>query len=130
MKTYDPARDPFADLETAVAQAQSENKHSLLIVGGDWCSWCHILEAYIDNHPNVYTALAQNFVVLKINFSEENLNEAFLGQYPEAGGYPHFYVLDATGEFLHSQDTVKLEAGDSYNEEKFIDFLLAWSPSP
>lgn len=130
VKAYDPERDPFTDLETAVAQAQSKNKNILLIVGGDWCSWCHILETFIGNQPDIQAALAENFIILKINYSEDNLNEAFLGQYPEAGGYPHFYVLDATGEFLHSQDTVELEASDSYNQKKFMDFLLTWGPTP
>ena len=33
---YDTARDPADDLATTVSRASSENKHIILVVGGDW----------------------------------------------------------------------------------------------
>lgn len=125
---YDPERDPHEDLVLAIAEAEKTNKHILLEVGGDWCSWCHILDEYIQEKPEVVSALQQNYVVIKVNYSEENSNDEFLTQYPPAAGYPHFYVLDQHGNFLHSQNTADLEEGQSYNDEVFLNFLAEWGP--
>ena len=130
VKAYDPARDPFADVETAVSQAQAENKNILLIVGGDWCIWCNYLESFIDTDNVVNQMLLENYLVLKVNVSETNENEKFFSQYPEVPGYPHLFVLDQNGEFLHSQGTLALELGDTdtYDPEKFAAFLQEWAP--
>ena len=74
---YDPARDPFVDLEQAVAEAGKTNKHILLEVGGEWCSWCHILDDYLQEKTEVANVLQQNYVVIKVNFGEENFNDEF-----------------------------------------------------
>jgi hypothetical protein len=64
--------------------------------------------------------------MVKINFSDENKNEPLLSRYPPVAGYPHIFVLDKDGKFLHSQDTGKLEEGKSYNLDKFMAFLKEW----
>jgi hypothetical protein len=71
--------------------------------------------------------LHKNFIVVKINFSKENKNEDFLSQYPQITGYPHLYVLDKDGEFLHSQNTGELEEDKGYSKEKMISFLKKWA---
>ena len=40
---YDPARDPAADLKSAMTEAQRDGKRILLEVGGEWCVWCQFL---------------------------------------------------------------------------------------
>ena len=63
--------------------------------------------------------------------SEENENTQFLSAYPKAEGYPHLYVLESDGTFLHSQGTGVLEDGKkSYDLRKYMEFLKKWSPSP
>jgi thiol:disulfide interchange protein len=125
---YDASRDPAADLELAVARAQAEGKRILLEIGGEWCGWCHRLDAFIREHPAVAEALTEGFVMMKVNYSRENRNEAFLSKYPEIPGYPHLYVLESDGTFLHSQGTAELEEGQSYDEEALVGFLRAWAP--
>lgn len=125
---YDASRDPAADLELAVARAQAEGKRILLEIGGEWCGWCHRLDAFIREHPAVTEALTEGFLMVKVNFSRENRNEAFLSKYPEIPGYPHLYVLESDGTFLHSQGTAELEEGQSYDEEALVGFLRTWAP--
>jgi dienelactone hydrolase len=125
---YDPGRDPFADLETAIERAQAEGKRILIDVGGTWCVWCSILDSYIEEHPAVAEKLRANYVVVKVNFSLENRNEPFLSRYPEIPGYPHIYVLDSDGTLLHSQNTAELESGNSYSEDAVLRFLDEWAP--
>ncbi|MCP4419851.1 MAG: DUF255 domain-containing protein [Chloroflexi bacterium] len=125
---YDPARDPEADVQAAVELAQASNKHILLIAGGEWCGWCHILEAYFHDTPSVEALLRENYLIVKVNFSEENENDVFFAQYPEITGYPHFFILESNGSFIRSQPTGVLESGDSYDEQSMVDFLTTWAP--
>jgi thiol:disulfide interchange protein len=126
---YDPARNPADDLEQAIVVAQKENKRIMLELGGDWCIWCKYMDDFYKSHPDILQARAENYVLVKINVSEENANEEFLSQFPEAAGYPHIYILESDGTFLHSQNTVDLEDGaDSYVPEVFMTFLQKWAP--
>ena len=63
---------------------------------------------------------------MKVNYSDENANASFLTNYPEVPAYPHFFVLDSDGSFLHSQGTSELEEGRGYNEAVFLAFLEKW----
>lgn len=125
--TYDPARNADQDIKDAVAEAGQTGKRVLLEVGGQWCIWCHIMDEYFEKHPELLALREKNFIMVKINFSDENKNEQVLSRYPPVKGYPHIFVLDRDGKFLHSQETGKLEEGKSYNLEKFTAFLNEWS---
>ena len=65
---------------------------------------------------------------MKVNYSEENRNADFLAAYPDVPAYPHYFVLESDGTFLHSQGTAELEQGRGYNEKVFLEFLKTWSP--
>jgi thiol:disulfide interchange protein len=127
-ETYRPDADPAADLELAKARATAQGKRILIEVGGDWCIWCHILDRYLQDNADVTAAYEDAFVVIKVNWARDDLrNEAFLSQYPERGGYPHFYILDADGSFLASQNTVELEdGGESYDKAAMLAFARRW----
>ncbi len=126
---FDPSRDPFADLKTAVVEGQKTNKRILLDVGGEWCIWCHRLDGFLDANPEIKNFMNDNFVVLKINWSPENKNEKFLSQYPKVTGYPHIFILESDGKFLYSKNTGELEKEKSYSAEKIMDFLKEWAPN-
>jgi len=125
---FDPTRNPDADLKAAVDLAQSTNKRTILDVGGEWCIWCHRIDAFIENNKEIKSLMDENFVVLKINYSKENKNEKFLSQYPQVAGYPHFFVLDRDGKLLYSQNTGELEKDKDYDKDKFVAFLNKWKP--
>lgn len=126
---YDPARDPAADLAETVKMASIDGKNIILVVGGNWCSWCRLLSDYVHNSEAVQQKLASNFVMMKVNMGDGNDNTEFLGQYPKAEGYPHLYVLSSDGEFIHSQGTGVLENGAGYDDAKFLAFLDQFSPT-
>jgi len=125
---FDPTRNPFDDLKITVENAQQSNKRIILDVGGEWCIWCHRIDAFMRGTEEIKTSLEKNFIVLKINYSKENKNENFLSQYPKVEGYPHFFVLDKNGKLLHSQNTGDLEKDKDYDKEKFIEVLNKWAP--
>ena len=126
-KWYDPLRDPGSDLQVAVELAQQSEKRVLMVVGGDWCKWCHFLRDFLDQHSEINEDLHDHYVMLKVNFSPENKNEAFLSNYPAIPSYPHISILDANSALLHSQDTSVLESGQSYDPVIMKDFLRKWS---
>ena len=130
---FDPARDPVADLATAKVEAQRGGKRIVLDVGGEWCSWCHLLDAFIEGDAEIRSFRDANYVWMKVNYSEDNENAAFLSQFPQIKGYPHLFVLDAQGTLLHSQFTGELEADKGqpkgYNRERFVAFMKGWAPS-
>jgi len=123
---FDPQRDPYKDLQSTITEASKLNKRIILDVGGDWCIWCKRIDAYIEENEEIKNLLDKNYIVMKVNYSKENNNEKFLSQYPKVAGYPHFFVLDKDGKFLHSQNTGDLEKDKSYSKEKFLAFLNKW----
>ncbi len=126
---FDPSKNPFLDLKETVLQANQSGKRILLDVGGEWCIWCHRLDAFIDQHNEIKDFLKDNFVVLKINYSPENKNEKFLEQYPKVAGYPHIFILEKDGKFLFSKNTGELEKDKSYDADKILAFLKEWALS-
>ncbi|MDT3695457.1 MAG: thioredoxin family protein [Ignavibacterium sp.] len=125
---FDPDRDPFEDLKITIKAAEQSDKRIILDVGGEWCIWCHRIDAFMQNTEEVKSLLEENFIILKVNYSKENKNEKFLSQYPPIDGYPHFFMLEKDGALLHSQNTGELEKDKDYSKEKFVEFLNKWKP--
>ncbi|HID38106.1 MAG TPA: thioredoxin family protein, partial [Calditrichaeota bacterium] len=119
--------DAAKDIADAVKNAQKSNKRIILDVGGDWCSWCHKLDKFFEDNEDIKEFLGNHFIVVKINYSKENKNEAVLSKYPQIPGYPHLFVLESNGTFLYSQDTGALESGDRHGRDKVFAFLKKWA---
>lgn len=127
INSYDPERDPEKDLQAAIKTAQSGKKNILIEVGGDWCIWCHRMDGFYEMNPELLNVRESHFILVKVNYSEENQNEEFLSKFSPIPGFPHIFVLDSDGSLLYSQDTSELESGKSYDLEKFMAFLEKWS---
>lgn len=128
---YDPGRNPNADLQAAIQEAQRTGRNILMDVGGNWCVWCRAMDKFFEKNSDVAALRDKNFVWMKVNFSRENTNQKFLSQYPRIAGYPNIFVLDNTGTLLYNEDTSNLESkpAPSYSRKAFINFLKKWSPS-
>ncbi|MCR9294196.1 MAG: thioredoxin family protein [bacterium] len=125
---YDPQADPAQQLQSTLARARAEQKTVLLQVGGDWCGWCKLMSQFMHENEAVNRELHASYLIQKVTYDSANRNEEFLGAYPAISGYPHLFVLDAEGNLLHSQNTAELEAGKSYDEQAFVEFLRRWKP--
>jgi thioredoxin-related protein len=126
---YDPKRNADQDIKAAIAEAQKTGRRVLIEVGGEWCTWCHIMDKYFDDNPALTIKRDRNYVLVRVNYSPENENKAVLSRYPTIPGYPHLFVLDTDGKFLHSQGTAELEEGKGYNLTRFNAFLDKWAPA-
>lgn len=125
---YDPKRDPAADLKDAFAVARTEHKKILMVVGGNWCGSCQALAETLHDE-GIAREIAAHFVLIKVNFSPQNENLAFLSHYPEITGYPHLLILDANGSLLFTDDMDAFESGDGYDCTKLMAFLHRWERS-
>jgi len=126
---YNPDADASANIATAVAKAKVENKHVLLQVGGNWCSWCIKLHGFMDEDPQIDSLLQVDYIRVMVNYSKENKNEAIMKElnYPQRFGFPVLVILDENGHRIHTQDSWYLEKDKSYDKEKVVQFLKMWS---
>ncbi|MDO9511009.1 MAG: thioredoxin family protein [Bacteroidales bacterium] len=130
VKIYNPEADAAADLKIALEQADAQNKHVFIQLGGNWCPWCIRFHHYIQETAVVDSILKADYIVLKINYSKENKNVEMLERFdfPQRFGFPVFVILDANGKRLHTQDSGFLESGKGYDEKKVMTFLRSWTP--
>lgn len=128
---YDPTANANEQIEQAIAQARSNNKHVLIQVGGNWCPWCIKLHNYYSEHPQIDSIIAADYELIYLNYSKENKNLDALAKlgYPQRFGFPVLLILDANGTRLHTQDTGLLEEENGYSEKKLKSFLLNWNAS-
>lgn len=128
-KIYDPSLDGMKQINEAVAAAKASGKHVLIQYGGNWCPWCIKFDGYSKADPEISKMIADNFIPVKLNYSQENKNEAsntFLGN-PTRFGFPVFIIVDGKGKVLHIQDSGLLEEGEGYNQKKVTGFLRNWT---
>jgi len=124
---YDPKADPFEQYHDAVAQAQAQNKLVLIIAGGDWCRWCYALNKFVTRNEDVEAALNDTFVVMKVYVGDENYNEFFFSQLPQARGAPYFWIVSPDRNVLSAQSTGAFENGRSgYDKREFLEFIDHW----
>jgi len=128
-KIYDPGADARAQLSEATVRASAKNQHVLIIVGGNWCSWCMKLDRLLKTDPNLSAYVAENFQLVHVNYSPENQNKEVLQdlQFPQRFGFPVLLVLDGKGQRLHTQNSGYLEEGDGHSSDKVMAFLKKWS---
>src|SRR5512141_438209 len=66
---FDPARDPARDLDVALRIAHATGRRVLIEVGGEWCSWCHVLDRFFEANADLRRYRDANYVWLKVNWS-------------------------------------------------------------
>jgi len=128
-QVYDPATDAKAEVTAAIKKASTEQKHVFLFIGGNWCPWCVRLDAYIIDDPQLDSLMRANYEVVKVNYSKENKNLELLKELgaPQRFGFPVLVILDDNGKLIHTQNSLYLEKGKSYDRSRIWEFLLGWN---
>lgn len=129
-KVYDEQSDPFKDAMAAIALAKQTQRNVLIEIGGDWCTWCHKMDDFLEKNQQIYQALHSKFVLLKVNVSDANKNKDFMAGLPPVLGYPHMYISTGTGKMILSKDTGELQVDGQYNVKIWLDFLVKWQAQP
>jgi thioredoxin-related protein len=129
-KIYNPLANAEQQISDAVAIAKKENKHVLLQIGGNWCIWCIRFHNFVTNDSMLKSTLDKNYVIVHINYSDENKNEKLMQklEYPARFGFPVFVILDANGKRIHTENSAYLEEDKGYSKKKVAEFFKHWSP--
>lgn len=128
-KGFDEQRDPFKDAVHAINLAQETNRNILIKIGGKWCGWCHKMDKFLTDNPDIYQSLHNNFVLLKVNVSDTNENADFMKGLPPVEGYPHMYVTTGQGKMLLSKDTAEFLDDLEYSRNQWQTFIDNWQPN-
>ncbi|TWR30396.1 thioredoxin family protein [Mucilaginibacter pallidiroseus] len=130
-KIYNPEANAKADIAAAVKTASAQHKNVLLQIGGNWCSWCYLFNDLVTQNAELNKHMNDNYVVLHVNYSKENTNDAVLAGlgYPQRFGFPVFVILDGKGNRLHTQNSSYLEEGKGHSKAKVMEFFQNWSPT-
>jgi thioredoxin 1 len=93
------------DLAAALARSAATHKRVIVDFGGNWCSDCHVLDAYFHDSTNK-PLLEANYIL------------------------PALAVLGEHGELLYSQKAGEFEAMRSMQSAAVTGFLLRWKLPP
>lgn len=131
---YNPDLDVNAEITRALARALDENRHVLLMFGGNWCPWCHRLHDIFISDRKIKKFLEDRFLLILVDVGEEAgkpLNRDLVDKYRVQGfGYPSLAVLDSKGRLIAAQSTGVLEKGPAHDPERVMAFLKAQAPGP
>jgi thioredoxin-related protein len=129
VKLYNPEADAKTDLQNSIEKANTEGKHVLLQIGGNWCSWCIKFNKKVTENDTLNSVLKEKYIPYHLNYSKENWNEDILTNlgYPQRFGFPVFVVLDGKGNRLHTQNSVSLEENKGYSTKEVLEFFNSWS---
>ena len=133
-KVYNEDINPMEQIDQAIVQARNEGKFVICQVGGNWCPWCLRFADFITNDSTISSVIEQNYVYIHVNYHPRKageVGEALMKRFNNAGrfGFPVFVVLDEQGNVLHIQDSVYLEEGKGYNQERTLRFFQNWTPA-
>ncbi|NDP38210.1 MAG: thioredoxin family protein [Rhodoferax sp.] len=126
---FDPQRDAAKDMTAAQNSAKATGRRVLVDVGGEWCTWCRMLDRFVASQPQISALIDSRYVWVKVNYSPENKNTAVLSRWPKIRGYPYFLVLDGAGRLLHAQGVqgleteTEIEGDENYDPERVMAFL-------
>ncbi len=126
---YNPTENADLGIRQAIETAGRSNKHVLIQIGGNWCSWCARFHKITTEDGQIDSLIRSSYVVYHLNYSKENKNQDVLAKYsyPQRFGFPVFLILDGTGKLLHTQNSAYLEQDKGYSRDKILDFLNGWT---
>jgi thiol:disulfide interchange protein len=130
---FDPAADAKAQIAAAIAAAQRDNQRVLLLLGGNWCPWCHRLHALFREHKDIARMLRYEYQLVLVDVGRFNKNTDLVTGYGlelKKAGLPFLVVLGSDGKVLVKQETGSLEQGKGHDPEKVLEFLAKWKAEP
>ena len=81
------------------------------------------MDGFYEKKRGLLALRDRNYVLVKVDVSENHPNADFLSRFPQTQGFPHIFILNSSGRLLKSEGTRQLEEGDSYNLKRFTQFL-------
>jgi thioredoxin 1 len=129
---YDEKANAAADVQHALAAAQSDHKKVLLVFGANWCGDCRALDKAM--HGGSQRLLEGKFDVVKIDVGnfDKNLDLARRYGNPIEKGIPAVVVLGRRGQVIYSTKGGELSDARKMGDQGIYHFLsqkVASSPA-
>jgi thioredoxin 1 len=127
---YPDPREAEADLKAGLTQAAKEHKRVIVVLGGNWCYDCDVLDATF--HSKAFAPLVDgNYVVVHINIGDEGKDNGPLGARLGVAldkGVPSLGVLDPDGKVVYAQKNGEFESTVKIGPDDVRAFLEKWKP--
>ena len=120
---YDEHANAAADLQRALAAAQSNRSDVLLVFGANWCPDCRELDKALNGSS--HALIAGRFQVVKIDVGRFDKNLDVANQYgnPIRMGIPAVVVLTADNHIVYSSKAGELANARRMGQNGIYDFL-------
>jgi thiol:disulfide interchange protein len=136
-RPYDERATPAvvdARLDAAFADARRSGRRVLVDLGGNWCSWCRMLDAVMEL-PKAKPWIDANFVVVPVavasthtSGADRNLQVLRRFGVGKVDGVPWLVIADPDGHVLVSSDAVTDDA--HHTPQSMLDWLAHWARKP
>jgi len=127
---YDEKADGREQIDAALAEAKTQDKHVLIVWGANWCGWCHRLEGVMQNDPSVRELLEDDYILVHIDLGHRTKHMDLAREYGcdfDAQAIAHSTILNQDGEAIAQMPHAKLLVdtdGDRVHSAALIaDFL-------
>lgn len=125
---YDEKANGKAQIAAALATAKRENRRVLIQWGGNWCSWCLLLDQRFRSDKELARILHYEYDMVHI---DSNNNKELAEKYGaiKNHGVPFLTVLDSSSKVLVNQPTepfeINLDGKKGHDPKKLKEFLTA-----
>ncbi len=128
---YDPKADLKQLVDQACARAKRDHSRVLVMIGGNWCGWCHKLHDLFKSDREIARTLLYEYRLVMAD-TEAAGADALIADWKAdtSKGVPYLVVLDGDGKVVTRQETGSLEEGDHHDPKKVLDFLKAQAATP
>ncbi len=124
---YVEGRDGHPDIAAAVRASRADHRTVVVILGGNWCSWCRRLDYSLHHDPVLAPVVARSFRLVHVDSRANHALDEELGN-PTSHGVPVLVVLDANGRPSFTQETSSLELGQGHSRTRVLAFLQRFVP--
>ena len=131
---YPANADAKKEIDEALKLAVADKKRVLLVLGGNWCYDCHVLDRAL--HEGAAAKIVQDrFLLVHVDIGEGDKNLDLVKKYKStlAKGVPAVVILNSDGGVLYSSTEGEFEAARRMMKKDLVAFLLHWKerkPAP
>lgn len=128
---YDEHANARSLVDAALKQASRDHSRVLVMLGGNWCGWCHKLHDLFQTNGEIRKALRDEYQLVMLDTRAPHAEELMAEWKVDTGkGVPYLVVLDRTGAVVTRQETGALEEGDHHDPKKVLAFLNQHKADP
>jgi len=124
---YPADADAKKEIDEALKLAARDKKRVLLILGGNWCYDCHVLDRAL-HEGEAGKAARKTFLLVHVDIGEGDKNLDLVKKYKTTldKGVPVVVVLNTDGNSLYSSDDGEFEAARKMMKKDLVAFLRRW----